>query len=110
MPPDADREVRELYAGTYARLVAVLAVAAGNRGDAEEAVQEGFVQLLRHWRTVSRYDDPEAWVRQVAFRSLSNRRRKARNGVRALLRLDRAVSITEPSTDEIDIATALQSL
>src|SRR5207247_1289517 len=27
-----------------------------------------FVRLLRHWKRVSRYDRPDAWVRKVALR------------------------------------------
>ncbi len=35
---------------------------------AEDIVQDAFVQLLKHWRKVSRYDRPGAWVRRVAIR------------------------------------------
>ena len=109
-PPDIQRDVRDLYEASYSRLVSVVAVAAGSRGDAEEVVQEAFVRLLRQWTRVSRYDDPEAWVRHVAFRLLSNRRRKARNGVRAVLRLGRAADVGEPSGDRVDVAEAMRAL
>jgi RNA polymerase sigma-70 factor (ECF subfamily) len=110
MRPGAEQDVRDLYEGAYARLVSVVAVAAGSRGDAEEVVQEAFIRLLRHWSTVSRYDDPEAWVRQVAFRLLSNRLRKTRNGVRAALRLGRPPDTEAPNGDRLDIALALRTL
>jgi RNA polymerase sigma-70 factor (ECF subfamily) len=110
VPAQPQRDVRDLYAGTYARLVSVVAVAAGNRGEADDVVQEAFVRLLRHWSTVSRYEDPEAWVRRVAFRLLSNRLRKTRNGVRAVLRLGRPADIDEPSGDRVDVAQAMQVL
>lgn len=35
---------------------------------ARDVAQEAFVQLLRHWPKISRYDKPEAWVRRVAIR------------------------------------------
>ena len=35
---------------------------------ARDVAQEAFVQALRHWPKVSRYDKPEAWVRRVAIR------------------------------------------
>jgi RNA polymerase sigma-70 factor (ECF subfamily) len=35
---------------------------------AEDITQDAFVQLLRHWKKVSRYDRPGAWVRRVAIR------------------------------------------
>lgn len=85
-------------------------LAAGNSQDAEECVQEAFVRLLTAWPQVSRYDDPEAWVRMVAFRLLSNRRRKARNGVRALLRHGGTGDVAGPTGDRLDVETALARL
>lgn len=43
--------------------------------DAYDAVQEAFVQAVVHWRKVSRYDDPLAWIRRVAINRGLNRRR-----------------------------------
>ena len=43
--------------------------------DAADAVQEAFVQAVVHWRKVSRYDDPLAWIRRVAINRGHNRRR-----------------------------------
>jgi RNA polymerase sigma-70 factor (ECF subfamily) len=103
-------EVAAFYAATYQRLVGVVALAAGGRAEAEEVVQEAFVRLLGRWPTVSRYDDPEAWVRAVAFRLMSNRRRKAVNGLRALVRHGAARDVDSPSSDHVDVMRALRSL
>ncbi len=49
-----------------------------DRGRAEEVTQEAFIQLLAHWKKVSRYERPEAWVRRVAIRQavrVANRER-----------------------------------
>jgi RNA polymerase sigma-70 factor (ECF subfamily) len=46
--------------------------------DAYDAVQEAFVQAVVHWRKVSRYDDPLAWIRRVAINRGHNRRRSRR--------------------------------
>jgi RNA polymerase sigma-70 factor (ECF subfamily) len=108
--PRADGAVRDLYAACYGRLVGVVSLAAGSRAEAEECVQEAFVRLLGHWPRVSRYEDPEAWLRQVAFRLLANRLRKARNGVRALLRHGPPPGVPEPTADRVDVAQALASL
>src|SRR5215467_1456824 len=108
--PGAHEAVRELYTVCYGRLVGVVALAAGSRAEAEECVQEAFVRLLGHWARVSRYEDPEAWLRQVAFRLLANRMRKARNGVRALLRHGPPVRAPEPNADRVDVAQALDRL
>jgi RNA polymerase sigma-70 factor (ECF subfamily) len=100
----------ELYATSYARLVGVLTLAAGDRGEAEEVVQEAFVRLMGQWGTVSRYEDPEAWVRKVAFRLLSNRFRKLRNGLTAMRRVGAPDDEPGPSPDAVAVQRALATL
>lgn len=104
------RDAEAFYAGSYPRLVGILALAAGNRPDAEEVVQEAFVRLLPRWSKVSGYDDPEAWVRSVAFRLLSNRFRRSRNGAAALARVDPAAVAPPPDGLAVDLRRALLEL
>jgi RNA polymerase sigma factor (sigma-70 family) len=110
-PPDP---LRDLYGACYPRLVAVVGAIAGNRADAEEAVQEAFVRLIGKWSTVGTYDDPEAWLRRVALGVLSNRRRKIRNGLRAWWRhggtRESATDDAGPSGDAVDVRRALAAL
>jgi RNA polymerase sigma-70 factor, ECF subfamily len=107
---------RELYAACYDRLVRVLTLVAGDRAEAEDVVQEAFVRLVPRWSKISTYDDPEAWVRSVAFRILSNRFRRARNAVVAARRSDElrrardTDQVAEMSSDGVDIARALALL
>lgn len=108
---EGDVALRELYAACYSRLVRVVGAVAGDRDEAEEAVQEAFIRLIGRWGSVSRYDDPEAWLRKVAFGFLSNRRRKIGNGARALIRHGGgADSAPPPSGDRVDLERALQAL
>lgn len=103
--------VEELYAAAYDRLVAVVAAVAGDRHEGEEAVQDAFVRLLGQWETVSRYDDPEAWLRKVALGFVSNRRRKTRNGLRALLRTGPTYeALPGPGGEAVDVRRALLRL
>ena len=37
------------------------------REDAEDVAQEAFARLHQHWAKVSRYEQPDAWVRRVAL-------------------------------------------
>ena len=51
----------------------------GDRQAAEDATQEAFYRLLVHWRKVSQYERPGAWVRRVAIRiAMRARRRRER--------------------------------
>jgi RNA polymerase sigma-70 factor (ECF subfamily) len=99
-----------LYAGSYARLVGLIGAITGSRHEAEEAVQDAFVRLMGQWPKVSRYDDPEAWLRKVALGTVSNRRRKARNGLRAALRLGPVPDVAGPTGDAVDLDRALAAL
>lgn len=105
-PPDA----RQLYAASYPRLVRVLTLAAGSQAEAEDVVQEAFVRLMPRWSVVSRYDDPEAWVRKVAFRLLSNRARRGRVRLSAALRHRPPEPVGVPTGDGVDVRRALAAL
>ena len=111
-PPSSSdlNAVAELYRSSYSRLVGVVTLAAGSRAEAEECVQEAFLRLLRVWGSVSRYDDPEAWLRLVAFRLAAKRRRKAGNAARALLRLHDAKPNVGPDSIGPDVRAALGQL
>lgn len=106
-----DDDFEALYAAAYVRLVRVLTVASGSQLDAEEVVQEAFVRLLPRWSKVRGYADPEAWVRGVAFRLLSNRRRGRRAAERTLSRYGRVgQELGPPDGDRVDVARALAAL
>lgn len=107
---DDDRALRELYAASYARLVGIVGAVCGDRQEAEESVQDAFVLLMSQWHKVSRYDDPEAWLRKVALGYARNRRRKARNGLLAVLRHSPEPDQPAPDEDGVDLRRALAAL
>jgi RNA polymerase sigma-70 factor (ECF subfamily) len=110
-PETATHEtVADLYATSYARLVGMLTVASGSRADAEEIVQEAFARLLPAWDKVRGYDDPEAWVRTVAFRLSTSRWRRARVAARALPRLGAAPDVAPPDGTRLDAERLLAGL
>ena len=43
---------------------------AGHRQDAEDAVQQAYVEALRRWERVGRYDSPDAWVYKIVKQRL----------------------------------------
>ena len=49
-------------------------------------------------------------MRKVALGYVSNRRRKALNGMRARMRLDRTPDVPEPTGDALDLRRALATL
>lgn len=110
---DQDDQFGDLFRATYAPLVRTLAIVHGDRDAAADAVQDAFLQALRHWRRVSRYDDPAAWVRRVALNRLANRRRSRNRREAALRRLHVVVGqqrVEASVTDEVGLLAAIRAL
>jgi RNA polymerase sigma factor (sigma-70 family) len=74
---------------------------------AEDVVQDAFVQLLKHWKKVSRYDRPGAWVRRVAIRLAMDSMQRER--MRSLL--ERKVEPPRmPFPADVDVLRAIRDL
>jgi DNA-directed RNA polymerase specialized sigma24 family protein len=65
---DADLEFDWLFAEEFPAVMRSVYLIVHDLDRAEDITQDAFVQLLRHWKKVSRYDRPGAWVRRVAIR------------------------------------------
>lgn len=61
----------EFYARTYPWLAARAVMLSGNRQNAEDAVQEAFIEAMRRWPTVRACASPEGWVATTMRRKLS---------------------------------------
>src|SRR3954447_18109754 len=77
----------EFYVAAVHRVVLYVYAACGDRAEAQDIAQEAFARAWQHWARVSDYDDPEAWVRMVAWRLTANRWRGLRRRLAALARL-----------------------
>src|SRR6185312_13114207 len=71
------------YAATVRRVVLYLYAACGDRAEAQDVAQEAFARAWQHWGRVSAYEEPEAWVRTVAWRLMVNRWRGLRRRLAA---------------------------
>ena len=80
-----------------------------DRARAEEVTQDAFIKLLQKWRTVSQYEYPEAWVRQVAVRMAIRqaRRESVRGSVEAR---GQAAEVGVGAVPDVDLALAVRSL
>ena len=68
MNGEADAEYDLLFTVEFPAVMRTVYLILHDLDRAEDIVQDAFVQLLKHWRKVSRYDRPGAWVRRVAIR------------------------------------------
>ena len=107
--PD-DGYVREVYEASYRRLVAQAYAVAGDRVEAEDAVQEAFARAVAAGDRFRRVDNPEAWLRTVALNVLRRRWRRA-SLFRALTpRLATPADVPGISEDHVAVVQGLRSL
>jgi RNA polymerase sigma-70 factor (ECF subfamily) len=101
-------QIRELYAGSYQRLVLQLYGVTGDLNEAQDAVQETFIAALSAPRQFRSKHNPEAWIRRVAVNHARNRWRRRRT----LLWLFRAgaTAVSDNSPDRVALVTAMREL
>lgn len=71
-------EFAELYVSSRKRLAGQLYALTGDEHGAYDLVEEAFVRTWTRWDRVARYDDPEAFVRRVAFNLAKSHWRRLR--------------------------------
>src|SRR6266566_3881985 len=80
---DKDLDYEVLFSVEFPAVMKTVYLIVHDLDRAEDVTQDAFVQLLRHWKKVSTYERPGAWVRRVAIRLAVDAVRRER--VRALL-------------------------
>jgi RNA polymerase sigma-70 factor (ECF subfamily) len=98
------------YLANFDRFIVQLHAYTADMATAQDVVQEAFARALQRWPRVSTYDNPEAWVRRVAWNlATSNWRRIARfNTFMRKQTVEKHVA--EPSPDRVALVTALATL
>jgi RNA polymerase sigma factor (sigma-70 family) len=104
---EADAEFTWLFRAEFPRVARTAYLILHDRQGAEDVAQQAFAQLLVHWKKVSRYDLPEAWVRRVAIRLATRTVRRDR--VRGILHQQVEAPVPAPSPD-LDLVRALKAL
>lgn len=99
----------EFFSVTYPRLAQAMSLSGE---DGLDALQEAFTKAAMRWKRISRYDNPEAWVRRVALNQLSNRRRSRRREKAAVERIAKSAKscVDGPSTTRLDVEAAIGQL
>lgn len=108
--PQFAEEFDAFYAATCYRLLGQVYAFCGDLADAEECLQEAYVRAWQRWRRLSTYDEPVAWVRQVAFRLTTGRWRRKVTSRRHAHRLAQSVDVAGPSDDTVTVVALLRRL
>lgn len=107
---DPSEEFSSFYESTWSRTVACAYAISGELGAAEEAAQEAYTRAWPRWSKLQRYDDPGAWVRQVATRQAISRWRRVRTATRHLARTGPPEPTPPPTDSTLLLVGALQHL
>lgn len=82
-----------------------------HRQDAEDVAQEAFAKLHQHWAKVSRYEQPDAWVRRVAVnRAISLATREGRRRGKEHSARWQADEVPAPEPPDSQVGAALRTL
>jgi RNA polymerase sigma-70 factor (ECF subfamily) len=85
-PSDQDRITKRSATATRRRLLGLLVLVTGDAAEAEDIVREAFVRASARWRQLREHPAPEAWVRRVALNLVTDRGRRSRRRMAALIR------------------------
>lgn len=98
------------YDATWGRTVACAYAISADFGAAEEIAQEAYTRAWPRWQRICSYDDPGAWVRQVATRLAISRWRRSRAALRFLSRSRLPEPQRGPDENAVAVAAALSQI
>ena len=101
--------LREVFEGSYRRLVVQLYAVTGDSAEAEDLVQDAFVRAAAAGRRFLKVENHEAWLRTAAINLHRNRWRKMRNFSKLRYRLERPTDL--PGLEQhVVVIAALRAL
>ncbi|MFJ8580327.1 sigma-70 family RNA polymerase sigma factor [Micromonospora sp. NPDC093277] len=97
------------YHAHFRSLTLQLAAYCGDLTQAQDLVQEAFCRAFARWSRVSRYNDPVAWVRRVAWNLATSRWRRLRTA-QSWLNRQREEHVPGPDPNRVALSAALAAL
>ncbi|GAA1394644.1 SigE family RNA polymerase sigma factor [Catellatospora coxensis] len=103
------RDFDEFYAASFTPLSLQLYAYLGDLGEAQDLVQEALCRAYARWSRISRYDEPVAWVRRVAWNLATSNFRRRRTALN-FLRRQREEHTAGPDPDRVALTRALAKI
>ena len=105
MPPEREPTSFEaFFEDEKERLLRVLSVITGSRGEAEDLAQEAFTRLFERWERVGEMDDPAGYLHRTAMNLFRSQYRRARLALKRAASLGPERDVFE-AVEERDVAT-----
>jgi RNA polymerase sigma-70 factor, ECF subfamily len=106
----SEEDFTAFYNATWSRTVTCAYAVLGDLGAAEEAAQEAYTRAWPRWSKLAAYDDPGAWVRQVATRQAISGWRRRRTARNFLARSRPPETAPPPDENSVALVAALRQL
>lgn len=107
---DGPEDFDAFYTATARRVVHHVYALCGDLAEAQDVTQEAYARAWQRWSRVGAYEDPEGWVRTVAWRLTANRWRGLRRWFAARARLGREAPAPGTNPDRVALLAALRRL
>lgn len=98
------------YDAAWSRAFACAYAVTGDVAAAEDVAQDAFAKAWPRWSKLRGYDDPAAWVCQVATRQAISRWRRLRTAANFLARSGPPPTAAPPDELSVALVTALRTL
>lgn len=106
----SEADFEAFYSASSRRLLGHVYAMVGDLAEAEDALQEAYARAWQRWGRVASYEDPEAWVRTVAYRIAISSWRRTASRLRAHKRGARADVEPGASPDRLALVAALREI
>jgi RNA polymerase sigma-70 factor (ECF subfamily) len=100
-----DNAFEALFLSDFAPVLRAAQLIVGDAELARDLTQDAFAKLFVHWRRVSTYDRPGAWVRRVAINGAISATRRRRRGRLAADAFERQRIGPEALADPADVSS-----
>lgn len=104
----SEQDFTAFYDATWGRTVACAYVLTGDLASAEDLAQEAYSRAWPRWSSLRDYDDPGAWVRQVATRAAISGWRRRRTALLHLARQRPPEHTPPPGETSLELIAALR--
>jgi RNA polymerase sigma-70 factor (ECF subfamily) len=98
------------YRATAQSLVRYAYAMCGDLGTAQDFTQEAYIRAWQRWNQVSQYEHPEAWLRLVINRLVTDRWRWLGVRRRTPVHMRQTAVLPPPSDDSVVVVAALRRL
>lgn len=107
---EAEASFEGFFRQHHVRLYGTLCLVTGDRGEAEELVQEAFLRVWERWRRVSAHPDPLGYLYRTAFNLERDRGRRLRRAARRRVGTSGSADAFDRVDERADVLEALRKL